>query len=244
MHLKAQWVCVGQRIVQCKSYLLLSTKIPTCLQVHPLSLNCEQHFCDLQDVGQSSLPLVHIMLKGLDEAWSLHCGQLNLVVLKGSEHILCTPVAHIHPQHVFTPIPRQQHVFTEIPRQQQVFTTIPRQQQVFTIIPRQQQAFTTIFTTIPRQQQVFTTIPRQQQVFTIIPRQQQVFTIIPRQQQAFTTIFTTIPRQQHVFTIIPRQQQAFTTIFTTIPRQQQVFKNNNKHTHKSSQQYKHNSKSS
>ena len=64
------------------------------LQVHPLPLHCQQHFRDLQDEGQSSLPLVHFMLKGLDESWSLHGGQLDLVVLQCCKHILCTPAGH------------------------------------------------------------------------------------------------------------------------------------------------------
>lgn len=59
------------------------------LQVHPLPLDLQDHLNDLQDVRKGPLPLVHLLLEGLDIAGGLHGGQGHLVVLQHLEHLIC-----------------------------------------------------------------------------------------------------------------------------------------------------------
>lgn len=58
------------------------------LKVHPLSLDRQGHLYDLQDMWQGPLPVVHLLLKGLDEAGGFHCWQGHLVVLKDLEDLV------------------------------------------------------------------------------------------------------------------------------------------------------------
>lgn len=59
------------------------------LEVHPLSLDGEQHLDDFADEWQRSFPLVDVMLKSLDEARSFHSQQLHLVVLQRLVDVFC-----------------------------------------------------------------------------------------------------------------------------------------------------------
>jgi len=71
--------------------MILSTN----LQVHPLSLNSEQHLDSLHDVRQRPLQAIDFMLKGLHEPRGFHRLQLDLVVFQRLEDLIRCSTKHI-----------------------------------------------------------------------------------------------------------------------------------------------------
>lgn len=54
---------------------------PLYLQIHPLTLYCEDHLDHFKHLGQTTFPVIHLLLKCFDEPGCLHSGQDNLVVI-------------------------------------------------------------------------------------------------------------------------------------------------------------------
>ena len=67
------------------------TGVVTDLQVHPLLLHLQHHLNHLQDVRKFPLPVVHLLLKGLDVARGFHGGQGDLVVVQLLEDVIHSP---------------------------------------------------------------------------------------------------------------------------------------------------------
>lgn len=75
------------------------------LQVHPLSLDLQDHLYDLQNVRESSLPHVHLLVEGFDIPRSLHGRQSHLVILQQLKQLLrgsALVISIMHYSHFFS----------------------------------------------------------------------------------------------------------------------------------------------
>ena len=69
----------------------------THLEVHPLTLDGQQHLHDFADERQRAFPSVDVLLERLDETRRLHRQQLHLVVLERLRDLLRLPATTITP---------------------------------------------------------------------------------------------------------------------------------------------------
>jgi len=60
----------------------------TYLEVHPLSLDSQQHLNYFHDERKHSFPLVHFLFKRLHKPRSFHCRQFDLIVLQRLVYLL------------------------------------------------------------------------------------------------------------------------------------------------------------